>query len=363
MMHQCVTLNSPTGSRALPILGGARRVLFDTINACVSDDDLDEKCKQVWAACSAQKIDEYEADYLIRCIAGRRSIRSQTPDLRATLGKLRSRVSSRIITRQRPRSPDRKASRDTRRMFGGSSALPPTMRAFYTEGQRAALCIIAQAIKDHGICDFAPQGRRQGEKRRRSSPHTAMSRRGTKREMSWSPSDSRCIADDDRRFTSSSVTASRASVNMAGESPRRLAHLAFENARKMVGVRKTGALGGLLNHAPLHRQPFRGFGDLLADEIAVGRGITVGPKQPTEINLVDSDGASDVSQGLQFQMMLVDEIAAVLKSPGRTSAFGNARRLSARCFQDDDAQKGGTNLRCRAETAACLRQQHFKRTR
>jgi hypothetical protein len=61
---------------------------------------------------------------------------------------------SRIVPRQRPRSPDRQKSRERRRKLGGSSALPDTLRHHYTEGQRAVLCIIAGEIKRHGVCDF-----------------------------------------------------------------------------------------------------------------------------------------------------------------------------------------------------------------
>jgi hypothetical protein len=61
---------------------------------------------------------------------------------------------SRCIPRQRPRSVDRQASRDRRRRLGGSSALPDTLRHFYTEGQRAVLCVIAGEIKHHGCCDL-----------------------------------------------------------------------------------------------------------------------------------------------------------------------------------------------------------------
>lgn len=50
---------------------------------------------------------------------------------------------SRLTSRNRPRSPDRQASRDRRRRLGGSSALPDTMRHHYTEGQRAVLCVVA----------------------------------------------------------------------------------------------------------------------------------------------------------------------------------------------------------------------------
>lgn len=61
---------------------------------------------------------------------------------------------SRFTSRQRPRSPDRQASRDRRRRLGGSSALPDKLRHHYTEGQRAVLCIIAGEIKHRGVCDL-----------------------------------------------------------------------------------------------------------------------------------------------------------------------------------------------------------------
>ena len=40
-------------------------------------------------------------------------------------------------------------------MLGGSSALPDAMRHHYTEGERAALCIVAFEIKRQGICDLS----------------------------------------------------------------------------------------------------------------------------------------------------------------------------------------------------------------
>lgn len=61
---------------------------------------------------------------------------------------------SRFIPRQRPRSPDRAASRERRRSLGGSGALPDTLRRHYTEGQRAVLTIIAGEVKVRGVCDL-----------------------------------------------------------------------------------------------------------------------------------------------------------------------------------------------------------------
>jgi hypothetical protein len=45
-------------------------------------------------------------------------------------------------------------SRDRRRMLGGSSALPDSLRHHYTEGQRAVLCIVAGEVKLHRVCDL-----------------------------------------------------------------------------------------------------------------------------------------------------------------------------------------------------------------
>ncbi len=67
-----------------------------------------------------------------------------------TLGRL----ATRFTPRQRPRSPDRKASRERRRMLGGSGVLPANLRCHYTLGMMAVLCIIAGEVKHHGVCDL-----------------------------------------------------------------------------------------------------------------------------------------------------------------------------------------------------------------
>lgn len=72
----------------------------------------------------------------------------------ATRAAASQRAARRFTSRQAPRSPDRQASRDRRRMLGGSSALPPDMRRHYTEGLRAVLCIVAGEVKHHGVCDL-----------------------------------------------------------------------------------------------------------------------------------------------------------------------------------------------------------------
>ncbi len=61
---------------------------------------------------------------------------------------------ARSFERRRQRSPDRAASVARRRMLGGCGGLPNSIRHNYTEGERAALAIIAFEVKQHGACDL-----------------------------------------------------------------------------------------------------------------------------------------------------------------------------------------------------------------
>jgi hypothetical protein len=63
-------------------------------------------------------------------------------------------IARRFPPRHHPRSPDRKASRERRRILGGSNDMPPNIRKDYTEGERAVLTIIAGEVKHHGVCDL-----------------------------------------------------------------------------------------------------------------------------------------------------------------------------------------------------------------
>lgn len=55
----------------------------------------------------------------------------------------------------RKRSPGEwEERRDRRRMLGGSSALPATLRHHYTEGERSVLCVVGGEVKRRGFCDL-----------------------------------------------------------------------------------------------------------------------------------------------------------------------------------------------------------------
>ncbi|WP_457662043.1 hypothetical protein [Sinorhizobium medicae] len=73
------------------------------------------------------------------------------------LAKAISRCASQFIpkgVRLRPVSPDREASRKRRRTWGGGGGMPECIRHEYTEGERAALCVVAQEVKRSGCCDL-----------------------------------------------------------------------------------------------------------------------------------------------------------------------------------------------------------------
>jgi hypothetical protein len=133
----------------------AGREIYQLINECSDSDQLDEFGRLLWRGCSEARIGEGEAAYLASVIERRRPLGRRTaPGYATPLAKVAGRIGSRFTSRQRPRSPDRQASRDRRRMLGGSSVLPDNLRHYYTEGQRSVLCIVAGEIKRHGICDF-----------------------------------------------------------------------------------------------------------------------------------------------------------------------------------------------------------------
>jgi hypothetical protein len=128
--------------------------LYNDINDCQNPSQLDAVGRLLWERYGAGHLNDDEASYLYSCIERRRPVTQRTKAGKfAAIGKMNGRV-SRFLPRQRPRSPDRQASRDRRRRLGGSSALPDTLRHHYTEGQRAVLCIIAGEIKHHNICDL-----------------------------------------------------------------------------------------------------------------------------------------------------------------------------------------------------------------
>jgi hypothetical protein len=130
-------------------------VLHDIINTSSDVHHLDEAARLLWKRYGDGWISDGEATYLSNAIERRRPLGRRTaPGHASQVGRVSGRVLSRFASRQRQRSPDRKASRDRRRTLGGSSALPDNLRHHYTEGQRAVLWVIALEVRRHGLCDW-----------------------------------------------------------------------------------------------------------------------------------------------------------------------------------------------------------------
>ena len=134
-------------------LGAVASAIHQTINLCSDPDQLHETAQLLWDAWGAGKISDGESTYLQSLINRRRPF-GHTALSAKPAGRFAGRLSSRFTPRQRQRSPDRKASRDRRRMLGGSGVLPDNLRHHYTEGQRSVLCIVAGEVKRCGVCDF-----------------------------------------------------------------------------------------------------------------------------------------------------------------------------------------------------------------
>lgn len=134
-------------------LGAVARTIYEAINLCSNPDQLEETGRRLWEAWGVSQISDDEGSYLQSLIERRRPLRHTALSAKPA-GRFAARLSSRFTPRQRQRSPNRKASRDRRRMLGGSSALPDNLRHHYTEGQRSVLCVVAGEVKRCGVCDF-----------------------------------------------------------------------------------------------------------------------------------------------------------------------------------------------------------------
>jgi hypothetical protein len=135
---------------------GAAAMIYDAINVAATPDQLDQLARTFWRGNDEGAIGDADAAVLQSCIDRRRPLASNTlrPAPSRDLGRLAGRIGTRFTPRQRPRSLDRKASRDRRRTLGGSAVMPADLRHHYTEGQRAVLCIVAGEVKHHGICEL-----------------------------------------------------------------------------------------------------------------------------------------------------------------------------------------------------------------
>jgi hypothetical protein len=116
--------------------------------------NVDDAIREVWQANARGLIGEAEAADL-DCELRNGQAQLQPKGLMPLLAATKSKIALGWARRRPRRSPDRDKSRQRARMLGGSSSLPPQLRAAYTECERAVLTIIAREVKRHGICDLS----------------------------------------------------------------------------------------------------------------------------------------------------------------------------------------------------------------
>jgi len=137
---------------ALLALTPTAAAVYDNINAAHSPDQLENVARVVWHHYSKNELGDAEATFLSGAIEKRK------PQQRAPIplgGVGQRNVASRFTPRpcrRRLTDDERTARRRRKRVLGGSSALPDTMRGPFTEGERAAMCIVAGEVKRTGVC-------------------------------------------------------------------------------------------------------------------------------------------------------------------------------------------------------------------
>jgi hypothetical protein len=109
---------------------------------------MDALSRQLWQGHGAGALGDHEAQSLAERLHGRRSaIREGIRPVGIPAGR-----ASLFPPRRSPRSPDRIASRERRRLLACSGPLPPQIAVRFTEGQRAVLRIVADEVAAKGVC-------------------------------------------------------------------------------------------------------------------------------------------------------------------------------------------------------------------
>jgi hypothetical protein len=124
--------------------------IAETLEAALIGADLnvlDDISRRLWAAYSAGDVTDIDAETISEAIEARRkAIRTIKPP---SPPKPKA-----PPARRQCQSPDRRESIQRRRRVASSGAMPPQIAAQFTEGERAALAIVAGETRTKGYCDL-----------------------------------------------------------------------------------------------------------------------------------------------------------------------------------------------------------------
>ncbi len=126
-------------------IGAARRL-----------DQLDHISRTIWGAYGSGVVGDNEAEALSAALEARRKVlRGGTGQPAAKYQKPLWSGPSRFPPRRVQVSPDRVRSRERRRRLASSGPMPPALAAKFTTGELAALKIVADEVRSHGVCDLS----------------------------------------------------------------------------------------------------------------------------------------------------------------------------------------------------------------
>lgn len=124
--------------------------LYALAREAKSKAELEQIERDLWRDWAEQRIGDDEANEVAAHITRLKG----GGQIGRAAGAVTARLNHRLVSRQRPRCPNRAASRARRRQLGGSGALPDSLRHHYTEGQRAVLTIIVGEVREKGHCEL-----------------------------------------------------------------------------------------------------------------------------------------------------------------------------------------------------------------
>jgi hypothetical protein len=113
--------------------------------AAARTGELDHLSREIWRAHGSGIIDDAVASAALEALAARKTQTRPSPSAAAKVSPMGS-------ARRRQRSPDRQASIERRRHLAASGPMPPALAARFTVGELAALRIIGDEVRHHGVC-------------------------------------------------------------------------------------------------------------------------------------------------------------------------------------------------------------------
>jgi len=108
---------------------------------------LDQLARSIWQAHGAGVLDDASAQAAAEALQARQRAARPVP----VSGAFQTACSA-FPARRPQRSPDRQASIERRRRLAASGPLPPTLASAFTTGELAALRIVGDDVRTHGVC-------------------------------------------------------------------------------------------------------------------------------------------------------------------------------------------------------------------